>query len=267
MSPQTEKIIDKKISNLMNKILYTAIISLILATSCSKNDIFYYDAEHTALNIWLGDSNTTLDSLTYNFAYTLEGRDSIMFNVRLSGYPAEYDRPFEIEAVAGDYDYVYYKFADYVLKAGEYEGKFPIYIDKPASYDEFKDRSGAIIFKLKESATFASGTNENSQLYVVFKNYVAKPDNWDDAVYPYYSLSRYFGSYSQVKYSFIIQETGLANFQIYYTTAQNPVLADNVITSIHATYLKSKCVSALITYNATHASPLSDENGNLIVFP
>jgi hypothetical protein len=251
----------------MKKKYVVIVFHLLLMFSCAKNDLFYYKDDYVALNIWLGTSTSTLDSLTYNFAYTVNERDSVVFNFRLTGYPVDYDRRFELEAVEGDMNYVYYEYQDYILKAGQYEGTYPLYIDKPAGYEEFKDRQGYIIFKLKETASFAQGAEKSNQLHIIFKNYVAKPDNWDTAVYPYFTLARYFGTYSDVKYGFIIQETGLANFRILYTTSVDPVLEENVITSTHASYLKSKCVAALLEYNATHGTPLTDENGNPVVFP
>lgn len=248
------------------KRIYLLLVWAILLCGCSKNDLYYYDADRSALNIWLGTASVAADSVTYNFAYTVTERDSVMFRYRLSGYPADYDRHFELEATEGDGNLVYYSFGDYVVRAGQYEGTFPIYIDKPEGYAEFRGSPGYMVFRLKENTEFEQGANERSSLRIAFRNYVAKPDNWDSDIYPNMPLANYFGTYSDVKYGFIIQVTGLSNFRVRYTVSQDPNLADNEITAIHAVYLRDKCRAALLEYNATHDEPLLDENRQAVVF-
>ncbi|MDI3320948.1 DUF4843 domain-containing protein [Pinibacter soli] len=234
--------------------------------SCTKEHKFPFPEERNAINIWLGSGSVVEDSVTHNFAYTVTGRDSVMFNFRLSGYPLNHDTKFELQAVSGDTSRVYYTFGIYTIKAGQYEGRFPIYIDKPAGYTEFKNSTGKIVFKLKESPTFLEGAEELSDLTVIFKNAVSKPDNWDAATSPYFAMSKYFGTYSNVKYAFIIQTTGMANFKIYYTVAKDPVLADNTITATQASYFQNLCKAALQAYKDKYG-PLMDENNSEVVFP
>ena len=252
----------------MKKFLFIAAVSaLLLAGSCKKNELSYFDDSYVALNIWLKAGNAVADSVTYNFAYTVLKRDSIMFSARLAGMPADYDRTFRLKAVEGDVDKVQFETQDYVLKAGEYEGSFPIFINKPDGYSEFQNVSGHIVFELEENEYFKPGAVETNRLHIVFKNFLAKPDDWDSAMYPYMPLSRYFGTYSDVKYAFIIQATGYSNFSVYYTMSSDPGLPDNVITSTVADRLKQKCKLALAEYNEQHSEPLTDEFGNLISFP
>lgn len=237
-----------------------------LLLSCSqKNDFFFPEAKN-GMNIWLGTSTIVDDSVTYNFAYTLSGRDSIMFNYRMSGHALQQDTEFELEAVSGDTSLVHFSFGKYVLKAGQYEGRFPIYIDKPDAYSAFENTTGKIIFRLKQSPVLETGAKERSELKVLFRNFVSKPDNWDVATQPYFTMARYFGAYSNRKYSFIIQTTGMVNFKIYYTVANNPVLEENTITATQAAYLQNKCKVALQAYVAQYGQML-DENNNPVVFP
>ncbi|MDR2130818.1 MAG: DUF4843 domain-containing protein [Odoribacteraceae bacterium] len=240
---------------------------LLLATAggCRENGKFYYDPSRSALNIWLGRESVVQDSIVYNFAYQKEV-DSILFHVRLSGIPADFDRPFTIEVVEGDADKIHYTVKEYVLEKGAYQAAFPIYFTKPEGYAEFTEQSGHVIFKVKENAYFQEGAAETNRLYIVLKNKVGKPDNWDTATYPYMRLSNYFGTYSDVKYAFIIQTTGMSNFKVYYTLVQNPGLADDEITTLEATDLKNRCKIALLEYNALHGD-LLDENNEKVVFP
>lgn len=238
----------------------------VLIASCEKNDELKFEEGKNQINIWLGASGLVEDSVTYNFAYTVAERDSVMFNYRMTGYPLDHDAEFELGIVSGDTNRVYYSFGKYVIPAGHYEGRFPIYIDKPAGYAEFKNDVGEIVFKLKESSTFKEGAKELSRLKVKFRNHVSKPDNWDVAPSPYFTMARYFGAYSDVKYAFIIQTTGMANFKIYYTVAANPELEENTITATQATYFQHLCKVALQEYVAKNG-PLLDENNNEVIFP
>lgn len=234
--------------------------------SCEKNAELNYTKEERKINIWLGTATVAADSLTYNFAYNVPGRDSLMFNYRIAGYPFDQDVQFELQAVSGDTNRVNYSLGKYIIRAGEYQGTAPIYIDKPSGYSEFKNSAGKIVFKLKSSEVYAEGAKELSALNVVFRNYVAKPDNWDAAVYPYFALSRYFGTYSNVKYGFVIQTTGMIDFKVYYTVANNPELEVNTITATQASALQNQCKVALQAYNE-HNPVLVDENNIPVVFP
>lgn len=253
----------------MKKKLY--IMSLLLAVlicySCEENNRYYFEEQYSALNIWLGTKTTPVDSITYNYAYQAE-YDSVMFYVRLTGMPLDVPQSFSLEAVEGDTALVDFSYAGYILAPGVNEAAFPIYINKTMDFSDFKDRNGYIVFKMKGNDVFAQGAEEYSRLYIVLKNGVGKPDNWDVATGSYQPLSKYFGSYSDVKYSFIIQVTGMSNFQIYRTTVQNPELEDSVITHLEAEYLKAKCKLALQEYNSDpEKEDLKDENGEPVIFP
>lgn len=235
--------------------------------ACKENEELIYQDENTALNIWLANGSSILDSVTHNFAYTTPGRDSIMFNYRVIGGTSKIDRTFELEAVGKDQDYVYYNFGDYTIKAGQYQGSFPIYIDKPEVYNEFKTFPGRITFRLKETTDFKKGVSELSQINVVFRNAISKPDNWDVAAdYRYRALNYYFGAYSDVKYGLMIQTLQTHSFMIYLVSFANPNPNNpNMINSITADYYKRLCVSALAEYELANG-PLIDENGNVVKF-
>lgn len=250
----------------MLKVLF--VIVCLFLFSCKKNEELYFSKEKKAINIWLGTSTgKPQDSVSYNFAYAVNGRDSVMFNYRLAGYPLDHDTEFELQAVSGDTNLVYYSFGKYMIKAGAYQGVAPIYIDKPANYSAFKNSSGKITFKLKPSAVFGEGTIENTALNLVFRNAIAKPDNWDAAPAGSLPMTRYFGVYSNVKYAFIIQTTGMVDFKILNSTskeAANGLL--NTILAVEAAALQVQCKLALQIRNDQYGV-LLDENNNAVVFP
>ncbi|MDR0545290.1 MAG: DUF4843 domain-containing protein [Odoribacteraceae bacterium] len=248
----------------MKKILCACLLA---CAACDKNDRPLYDDSYSALNIWLGRQAVASDSIVYNFAYQSDF-DSIVFYVRLTGFPATADRSFELAPVEGDSALVHYRTPTYVLPAGTYQAAFPIYINKPEGYSAFKEKSGRLVFKVKENPAFREGATETSRLRVVFRNAVGKPDNWDVATSPYRTLASVFGAYSDAKYSFIIQVTGRSNFKIYYTTVPGVIeqLADDEVTLLEATDMKNRCKLALIEYNAERGD-LLDENNEKVVFP
>lgn len=241
-------------------------LAAICCSSCKKNELFFYDEEYSALNIWFGTENVISDSLTYNFAYTVAERDSIMFRVRLTGMPADHDRTFHLKATEGDIASVEFENTEYVLKAGQYEGVYPLYIHKPDGYSEFTTTAGHLRFELEENSDFLPGANESRSLNLVLRNALVKPDDWDEATMPIMPLKNYFGTYSDVKYAFIIQTTGYSNFHVHYSMSAEG-LADDEITHIFADYLKQKCKAALVEYEETHGEPLVDEFGFLVEFP
>ncbi len=257
----------------MKKMKYKIwILSLLLTglTSCSTNEIPVFDTNYSALNIWFGNNETALDSTSYNYSYAL-GEDSLMFNARVTGLPSAEDRFFTIEAYSGSLNEAEGSFRtkEYCIKAGETYATFPIYFDTSKLKDNssFSGTDGHINFRLVENAEFVEGVDKMRKLNVVLKNYLAKPEEWDVAEYPYRPYAIYFGEYSQKKYSFMIQETGLVDFRISYTASVSYDEATNTISSTYATYLLSKLRQALDVYNQTHEKPLTDEeSGSAVVF-
>ncbi|WP_442590590.1 DUF4843 domain-containing protein [Pedobacter sp. AW31-3R] len=243
------------------------ILALLIFSGCKKSELQLFREETPLLNIWLGTNSVVQDSLTHNFAYTSGNRDAITFYYRIAGYAVDYDRTFELSTSDDDARLVNFTFGSYVVPAGKYEGSFILYVDKPEDMDVFTQRDLKVTFTLKQTDLFQPSTTNYKALRIKFKNAIAKPENWETAVSPYFPLKTYFGTYSDAKYRFIIQTTGLSNFSVYSTIAINPVLPENTITTFNALALKIQCKVALEQYNAEHDTDLLDENGNPIVFP
>ena len=114
--------------------------------------------------------------------------------------------------------------------------------------------------------TFSIGTEGHQSFTVILKNYLAKPDNWDSANYPRVALSKYFGTYSRVKYQFMIEHLGLIDFEINYNTQTSYDEETNVVSAVYAVYLQQVMQRALNEYNETHETPLTDEFGIPVTF-
>ncbi len=253
-------------------LLYLTFLAMLGLGSCDENETPLYDTERTALNIWFGrDDGVVQDSLTYNYSYAM-GEDSITFHARVSGLQADFDRTFTLEAVSGDLDKAEgsYRTQTYTMPAGQTQVECAIYFDTsklkdPDSFTE-EDGDGVLCFRLAPNDTFAEGTEEMSELIVKLRNYLAKPDNWDEAQSPYYSLSRFFGEYSKEKYQFMIDVLDMMEFTINQNATVPYDEENNEISYNYANYLRERLVQALDEYNATHDEPLRDSSGALITF-
>lgn len=255
----------------MKKLIYTYLIgaALLGLSSCKENDIPVYDVQRTALNIWFGTEDTTLDSLTYNYSYTLE-ESSVTFYAQIVGLPADYDRTFTIEAFEGNIAEATGSFRTetYTIPAGAVRVECPIYFDTSKLNDasSFTVNDGHLYFRVTPSNEFMEGVEEMRELVVVLKNYLAKPDNWETAKSPYYPLKRFFGDYSKEKYQFMIQVLGMMEFSININATIPYDEENNEVSYNYAGYMQEKMQQALNEYNATHDEPLKDASGALITF-
>lgn len=251
----------------MKNINIFTLIALVTLSGCKQEDLKYFKEDIPLLNIWLGTSTIVQDSITHNFAYSPTDRDAITFNYRIAGDVVDYDRSFELITSDPDAQLLNFTLGSYKVPAGQYMGSLVLHVDRPQNGDIFKNKDLKVSFTVKPTDLFQASPRDYSRLKITFKNAVTKPDNWDSAVLPYVSLSTFFGAYSDKKYEFIIQTTGLSNFAVYRTVAVDPDLPDNTITEIHARALKNQCRITLEQRNLEQGAELEDENGFPIVFP
>lgn len=247
--------------------IYIFLLLLLTTAGCKKNSLQYFEEETPLLNIWFGTDAGVQDSITHNFAYSPTNRDSIVFNYRIAGYPVDYDRTFELTTADEDAKLLNFTFKTYKVPAGKSLGKLAFYVDKPTDPTLFLNRDLKVSLNLKSSTVFQPALRELSKLKITFKNAVTKPDNWDVAVPINTALKTFFGTYSNEKYKFIIQVTGLSNFTVVNNTTVNPDLPPNTITAIRARALQVQCKIALDQYKLTNGKDLLDENLIPIVFP
>lgn len=251
-------------------------VAALCLAGCGDNDRQLFDPSYTALNIWFGtESGSAYESTTHNYSYTL-GKDSVMFYARVAGMPVDYDRTFTLEVCDGDKDKAAgsYEMPTYTIKAGEVTAQFPIYFDtsKLSGSSNFgtEAEEGSLSFRLVETDTFRKGAEGYQTLKVILRNYLAKPDEWDTRKSLYaMAWNTYFGTYSKVKYQFMIQHTGLIDFHISYYATVNYDEETNTISTNYATFLRDKLRQYLDEYNSNPENtdtPLRDETGELVEF-
>mgnify|MGYP002104918698 CR=1 FL=1 len=263
----------------MKKITYIFTLCAMMAwlSSCDKNSTPVFDEEYSALNIWfgtivsstLGSGDTVLDSVTYNYSYAIDEM-SIMFNAQIVGTPVDYDRSFVLEAYDGDLSEAEgsYRTETYIFKAGQTKLECPIYFDtsKLKNRNSFTQSDGHLYFRVVANDDFVTGVDKRQKLVVVLKNYLAKPDEWDNDISPYSKYSTYFGSYSKTKYQFMIQVLGLIDFHIYNRATMPYNEETNEVSLNYAKFMAEQMKLALAEYNANHETPLMDETGALVTF-
>ncbi len=248
---------------------FIAFMAAMLA-SCTHEEISTYDPDRTGLDIWVGNAaGAVFESTTYNYSYAYE-EGAVTFYAQISGVPADHDRTFHLEPFGGDYDLMAntVRTEDYIIPAGAIGGTYQVYFNSQAlsSPSLFTTKDGHINFRVVPNDEFQLGTENHQQFTVVLKNYLAKPDNWDAANFPRIPLSKYFGTYSRVKYQFMIEHLGLVDFEINYNTQTAYDEELNVVSVAYAIHLQQLMQRALNEYNETHDEPLADEFGNPVTF-
>jgi len=203
------------------------------------------------------------DSLSYSFAIKSETMqfDTVQIPVRIMGTAKDYDRVVTwgtvdslTTAVAGtDYEVLPAK-----VPAGAYTAYVPVRILRNAAQ---KTKEVRLLLEIRESKDFKPGIDDarggdwaypgaGIRYLVKINDFLTKPNNWDSW------LKYFFGSYSQVKYAFIIDVTGRAEF---------PDTGPNALPYGQFQYFESVCRNALEAYEAEHGT-LMDEFGNPVTF-
>ena len=206
---------------------------------------------------------------TYNYSYAYE-EGSVTFYAQISGLPADHDRTFRLEPFGGDSALMVntIRTEDYVIPAGAIGGTYQVHFNTQLLSDPnlFTAEDGHISFRMVSNDDFTIGTEGHQSFTVVLKNYLAKPDNWDKANFPRVALSKFFGTYSRVKYQFMIEHLHLIDFEINYNSQTSYDEELNTVSYAYATYLQQVMQRALNEYNETHDVPLTDEFGNPVDF-
>lgn len=244
------------------KSLLLIIIVFAAATACKKSELTTYELDDMVY-IYKEAFNTKRDSAICSFAIKSNSLlvDTVKIAVRIMGTAKNYDREVKLmavdsvtTAVAG----VHYQFLPYVIKAGAYKADLPVVINRTA---DMKTQSFTLTVQVVETKDFKPGVPNSPvagnfagasiRYFIRMNDYLSKPSNWDS------QLNGYFGAFSQVKYKFIIDVTGITEF----VTGAAPLMSVGEIT-----YYKAFVKSKWLDYVAVNG-PLIDENGGTITFP
>jgi len=240
------------------------LLSVLLFSSCAKDlepyenqpQVYFFERA-TDLN----KTRITTKSFSFMSFPSTVTKDTLKIKVKTMGYPADYDRVVRGKLIAEGttaVEGVNFDFIDGVVKAGQVEGQLWILLYRTA---DIKSRSLQLNLGIAETKDFKPGVVEDNFFSVSWSDNLVKPSNWDGFI----SLSAFFGTYSTTKYRFIIDVLGITEFKLQQS-ARVP-LAEGEYSSAMMIDFKNRMKEALVIYNSTHTTPLTDENGVLVTFP
>lgn len=247
----------------MKKIFYMiGLMAAAIFSSCEKDLPLYSDSQ-ARLNFYYKDNRVSDSLVSYSFSYHGNVQeDTIWFEVLTMGFPADYDRSFELEQVDGDavagthyvsFDDAAIKEKFFKVKANAVSARVPVVVLRDAS---LKDKQVKLVVKIKDNGIFAPGYDETNYKIVRITDRLSKPDAWDGR------MDYYFDPYGSVKHQFMIDVTG-------------DMWDDDYINSFiddfgYVSYLKSKLRVALEEENARRAAqgldPLAEADSTPVTF-
>jgi len=218
------------------------LMAIIALASCSKDDALLY-SEAPSVYVY-----NTPDSTDYTFATSAVSKltDTIRIEFRIIGKSSSADRTIQLEPKAGATAKAgyHYKIGTAVIKANEFSTIVPVYLFRKAG---LKDSTVKVSFQVKENADFKLGYADKLDYRLSITDILSKPTIWDGAWAPY------FGTYSEIKFRFLLEATGRTNWNSY------PFPADS-------RYISQRAKNALLIYNQQHGD-LIDEFGEIVTFP
>lgn len=232
-----------------------------LVYACKKSDLTSY-TQPDMIYVYKDFYNTNKDSATYSFAIKPNGliTDTVKVPLRIMGNARDKDRTVNIRIVPDTTTATgqHYVILQTIVKAGAFTTYIPVLVKRTA---DLKTKEVRILLEIAPSDDFlpgipntiatTSGAGGATQFLVKINDFLTKPSNWESV------LSIYFGTYSQVKYKFIIDVTGRTEF---------PISGQEMVSPSQFLFYRKLCREALDTYNASNG-PLKDESGIIVTFP
>ena len=230
------------------KSIILALAAIGMFTAC-ENDKFYYQDEARVRIEGPYEWAIGTDSLNFSFAtYPNSVQEQEMeMTLYVMGEATSTARTakLEVDKTKTTADESLYIFPETVtVPAGKLKVPFIVTLKR---HNDLTSETVALSFKVVESDDFKVGVNEQNHFSMKWNDILGKPKNWDT------ELKEFFGEYTFVKYRFIIDTVGFGEFGNGMSWSQ----------------LKNYQImmkTALDEYNATHTTPLTDENGQLVEF-
>lgn len=236
----------------MKKLIYIISIlalSLFLLTSCENDGFYYQDEARIRLEapyiLALGS-----DSLEYSFVTSPSSVSEIILpiTVYLMGSVTDYDRTVSlgVDESHTTAQPKHYSFPEHIiLPANAYSVTLPLTLNRTSDLQEAGVR---LYINVVESTDFKVGIAEKNHLLIKWNDILSKPSNWDD-------LEEFFGTFSLVKYRFILNTLGVSGFDI------------ETMSWAELNNYRIILITALNEYNAANpGNPLKDEYGAYVTF-
>lgn len=248
----------------VNKITGLLALLLFFLTACEK-DIASYNNDPRVYfferNTDLTQSRITFKSFSFLKLPAEVTQDTFLIRVKIMGETAPYDRIVRGQAIADSSTAIagqHYDFIDGIIPADSITGYLPVVLYRTA---DIADSAVTLNLRIAPTKDFKTGVTEDNFFTLTWSDNVIKPSNWDGFI----SLSTYFGTYSAVKYRFIISVTGIEQFPLQQSGRVPP--KDGEFTAAAMTDIKARLKDALKAYNDSNDPDLTDESGQLVTFP
>jgi hypothetical protein len=233
----------------INKLSFIGLSFLFVFASC-KNDGFYYKDEARVRLKAPYEWALGTDSMDFSFVKYPESvtEYNLPVTIFIMGNPANHARTVnlafnEAKTTAQEKHYAFP--AQVVLPADSFRVIFPVCLKRTA---DLQEKGVCLYLQILESSDFKIGASEENHLLIKWSDILTRPANWNELV-------EFFGTFSIIKYRFIIETTGITEF-----SAQTMSWA-------MLTNYRIMCVNALNDYNEAHpGNPLKDENGQYVTF-
>jgi hypothetical protein len=223
----------------------------VFCTACSSDeDFFYQDEPRVRLvgdYIWAVGT----DSISFSFvAYGSEVTEKEMLvDAQIMGEVENRDRVvnLSVDPARTTADASLYTVPSTVtIPAGAVKATFPVILKRSAA---LQTKTVRLYLQVAESADFKAGVNEENHIKLIWSDVLQKPKNWD-------TLEPFFGTYSDVKYRFMLANSnGAGEFS-------TETMSWAMLNSYRILFQ-----NALNAYNAAHpGNPLTDENNQLVTF-
>ncbi len=240
------------IKNNMKKItisIFCLIMALSLFSGCEKEGFYYQDEARVRIEgpyKWA----VKTDSLEFSFVTSPASKTEMVMDITLyiMGDKSERARTAKVAVVPEKTTAATTQYTcptQVVVPANAYSVTFPVTLKRTA---DLQTKTVRLYIKVEESADFKVGVMERDHLLIKWNDILTMPKNWSE-------LESFFGTFSMVKYRFMINNTGVTEF--------------SATTMSWAQLMNYKIVlrNALDQYNAIHPNdPLKDENGQYVTF-
>ena len=227
-------------------------VSAALLTSCSSTDedFFYQDEPRVRL---VGDYIWAVGTDAISFSFVAYGSEvtekEMLVDAQIMGEVENRDRVvnLSVDPARTTADASLYTVPSTVtIPAGAVKATFPVILKRSAA---LQTKTVRLYLQVAESADFKAGVNEENHIKLIWSDVLQKPKNWD-------TLEPFFGTYSDVKYRFMLANSnGAGEFS-------TETMSWAMLNSYRILFQ-----NALNAYNAAHpGNPLTDENNQLVTF-
>ncbi|MDR3245866.1 MAG: DUF4843 domain-containing protein [Prevotellaceae bacterium] len=233
----------------MKYIICKITVLIMLFASCENEGYYYQDEARIRLEAPYEWALGT-DSLEYSFVTFPDAVAEYTLPVTaiLMGEAVAVDRTVNIVVVAGltTAGASHYQLpAQIVLPANSYSVTLPVTLKRTA---DLQNAGVRLFIQVAESPDFKPGVKERNHLLLKWNDVLSRPNNWDELV-------EFFGTFSLVKYRFMLNNTGVPEFSAQ-TMSWAQLMNYRIILR-----------TILNEYNDAHpGNPLRDENGQYVTF-